>query len=179
MEKNLRHNLEKVFRDSNSIDALFDGFQILIFKKIDDLNLFKTLLANPSLSPDELKLFSNKLSKEFKHQSYEVFFWTATVFETKFGCNDYAFNYYVKAINVKPFKYEPFLSLIRLYDYDLDTLTNHAIIEFVENAVEFVECRSKVYMVLASHYLKIGDDRQSKFYEAKAEHSQRDECEDE
>ncbi|MFA8342311.1 MAG: hypothetical protein ACEPO8_05000 [Rhodothermaceae bacterium] len=178
MEKNLRHNLEKLFRDSNSIDALFDAFQILIFKKIDDLNLFKILLANPTLSPDELKFFTDKISSEFKHQSYEVFYWTATIFETKFGCNDYAFNYYVKTINVKPFKYEPFLNLISLFDYEMDTLTNRAIIEFVENAVEFVDCKSKVFNFLASHYLKTGNDCMSRIYEAKAEQSQRDECED-
>lgn len=176
MDKNLKHNLEKVFRDSNSIDALFDGFQILIFKKLDDTGLFKTLLANPALSPDELKLFTDKLSCEFKHRSYEVFYWAATIFETKFGCSEYAFNYYVKAINVKPFKHEPFLDIIRLFDYELDTVTNRALIEFVENAVEFVDCKSTVYSFLASHYLKTGDDPAAKRYEAKAEQSRRDEC---
>ena len=178
MEKNLRHNLEKVFRDSNSIDSLFDGFQLLIYKKIDDISLFKTLLANPALSPDELKLFTNKIAQEFKHCSYEIFNWTATIFETKYGCVDYAFNYYVKAINVKPFLYEPFLSLLRLYDYDLDTFTNRSIVEFIENAVEFVDCRSKVYSVMAIHYLKIGDSDTSVKYEALAEKHQRKECED-
>lgn len=179
MDKNLRKNLESIFRDSNNIDALFDAFQLLIFYKIKDKNLFETLLANPVLSADEVSLFADKLAKEFKTCSYHIYFWTAEIFETRFLCQEYSFNYFSKAAQLKPFSHEPFVSMLRVYNYDYQTTTNIHIIEFIENRVEFVEKKSKVYSALANHYIKIGDDLLMSMYKSLAEACQKEEAADE
>lgn len=175
MAKNLKKNLEKIFRDANSSEALFDGFQIIIVSKIKDPVLFKTLLANPCLTEDEIMFFAEKLALEFRECAYTIFLWTGTIFETKFGCVDHSFNYYAKAINMKPFKYEPFLSMIHLYDYEMDIPTNRAIMEFIDGLIEFVEEKSKVYFALANHYIKTGEIEYMKKYQALAEKAQKDE----
>lgn len=157
MDRNLKYNLEKIFRDSNSSEIIYDAFQLLLLYKIKDANLFKMLLANPSLSSDEITMFSEKLAKEFKECSYDIYFWTAKVLENKFGCHTIAANFYIKAINIKPFKYEAFNNLLNLYDYEVQSHLNNSIIEFILTALEFVEEKTYVYQALSGHYQKLGN----------------------
>lgn len=157
MDRNLRHNLEKVFRESNSNDAIFDAFQILILYKIKDSKLFEILLANPILSPDEIIMYSNKLAETFKLCSYDIYMWTAEILTTKFNCSDSAFVFYIKAANIKPFKFEPFVAILKLYDYEMPRTINQMIIEFVLESIDFVTLRSKVFDYLTKHYNKINE----------------------
>ncbi len=175
MDRNLKHNLEKIFKDSNSCDHIFDAFQLLIVYKIEELHLFKTLLANPTLKSDEIIMFTNKLAKEFPRLAYEIYFWAAAILENKPECIDNAFNYFVKAINVKPFEHEPYLKLLELYNYEYETQTNFIIIEFIESTIEFVEKRSIVHFKLGKHYLKLGNKILAEMHQKLGEKFQKDE----
>ena len=159
MEEKL-NKTENIFRNSTSPDLLFDAFQEAIKLKIKDPEIFKILLGNPALSTDEIKMFVEKLIKEFPRHAHELSIWAAKIFEHK---DDYhnpledAVHYYKRAKDFKPDSFVPLLNLLSLYNYELDLPTNKVILEFVETRISAVQFKSKVYYALADHYKKIGD----------------------
>jgi len=56
--------LENIFRNSNSPDELFDTFKIAIDRRIQDSSIYRLLLWNKALSPDEIMMFAEKICKE-------------------------------------------------------------------------------------------------------------------
>lgn len=155
--KNLKSNLEKIFVESSSTDHLFDAFQLLIFNKIDDMDLIRILLANPCLSIDELIMFCEKAAKEFSHLKYEIYIWTGYVFESKFNCAEYSLNYYKKAFEIDNKEYAPLICALGLYKFDYPLPTNKLILEFVENNAHTVKKRSKVYYELSKLFEELGN----------------------
>ena len=168
------NKIENIFRNSTSTDLLFDAFQEAIELKIKDLEIFKILLGNPALSSDEIKMYVEKLIKEFPGEANELSIWTARIFENK---GDYlnsledALHYYKKAHDYKPDSSESLLQLLQLYNYELELPINKNIIEFVEYRISSVKLKSKIYYALADHYKKIGDKQSEIKYFALAERS--------
>ena len=73
--------IERIFRNSNNSDEIFDAFTEAVKEKIDDVNLYKILLGNHSLSKDEIIMYAEKLCKEFPHHKYEIYMWVASIFQ--------------------------------------------------------------------------------------------------
>lgn len=169
--KNLKKNLEKIFLESDSSDQIFDAFQLLLFNKIDDMDIVRVFLANPSLSIDEIVMYSEKLASTFVELSYEIFLWTGYVFESKFGCTDYSLNYYQKASSVSPSEYAPYVSAIHLYNFEYPLPSNKIIIKMVEDGAPCVKKRSKVYYEFAKLYQELGNREKHIKYTELAERS--------
>jgi hypothetical protein len=151
---------EDVFRNSTSVDQLFDTFQDALKLGITDIALYKILLSNPALSTDEIKLFTQKLIKDFPQHTFELLMWSASIFEScvddRYGPEN-AFLYYSKAMEVEPTSHKPLLAILGLYNYDAEVLSNHKVIDIIVSNIQPVQLKSKVYYALADHYKKNGN----------------------
>jgi tetratricopeptide (TPR) repeat protein len=154
--------IENIFRYSSSSEELFDAFQEALRHRIKSLDSFKILLANPSLNPDEIKMFTEKLITDIPQKAYDINLWTAKIFEnylTEYDRLEDCINYYQRAHLHQPTLHEPLLKLLNLYNYDLDYPSNRKILNLIEDCVASVKYKSKVYYALANHYRRIGDNR--------------------
>jgi len=169
-----QEKIENTFRYSSSQDELFDAFREAIRREVKNPETFKILLANPTLSPDEIKMYTEKLIRELPHSAFDFNMWTASVFENY--SNDYekledAFNYYYSALFYKPTSPEPLLRLLNLYNYEIDLPSNGRIVNLIEDLAASVENKSRVYYALANHFRKTGNNRLEVKYLALAEKS--------
>ncbi|MGE5439432.1 MAG: hypothetical protein ACM3UR_06200, partial [Bacteroidota bacterium] len=100
MESKLKLDLEKIFREATSSGELFDSFQKAIKHKLKDAELYKILLSNISLSPDEIKMYTEKLCREYGDIRYDIYMWAANILESMHAGEhlETAFEYYRKAI---------------------------------------------------------------------------------
>ncbi|AFN74382.1 hypothetical protein MROS_1143 [Melioribacter roseus P3M-2] len=172
MKNDLIKKLESTFRYSSSSDELFDAFTEAVRNGVDDLEVFKVLLGNPTLSLDEIKMYAEKLIRDFSHKKYDLSIWTAKVLENNSDEYDYlesAIEYYKKAIDANPASHEPLTDLLGLYNFDLDLPTNSRIIDIVKSNVKNVELKSKVYNSLANLYKRLKDFQNEARYTALAE----------
>lgn len=166
--------IEDTFRNSKSSNELFDAFQDAIKSKLCDIEIFKILIANPILSVDEIKLFTEKLLKETPGNALDLLLWTGKVLENQPNNYNYleeALFYYRRAISTKPDFHEPLLRLLNLYNYEIELSTNRKILDIIEESVTAVDQKSKVYYALAHHYKKCGDPNSEKKYLHLAEES--------
>lgn len=167
MNEETTKKIESIFRNSISSDELFDTFQAALNEKFDNPEIFEILLGNPTLSPDEIKMFTEKLLKEFPDSAFMLCMWTAKVFGN--FSEDYerledALTYYSKASLRQPTEHEPHLKILDLYNYDLDLPTNYKLVGIVEAGIPPVNFKSKIYHALSEHYKRIGDlDHASKY----------------
>jgi len=164
--------IEEIFRNSESHDELFDAFQIAVNIKFRDPEVFKILIANPVLSPDEIKMFTEKLINVIPEQTYNILMWTGKIFESHPNHYDHledAFNYYNRAISHQPESFMPYLRLLNLYNYEIDYPMNRKIIGTIENLASKVDQKSKVYYALSAHYKKCGNKDLEAEYLAMAE----------
>lgn len=162
-----KEELRKIFIDSSSSDELFDAFAESIKMKIDDIEHYKPLIANPALSTDEIKMFTEKLAKEYKENIYEVYLWAGEIFFDRNLTQD-AFDYFVKSFELDTTNYLPLLNIANLYNYDFDLPTNKIILEYITSNISTVYKKSKVYFQLANIYKQIGDYSTSAKYNALA-----------
>lgn len=154
-----KEEIEKTFRSSNNSDELFDAFQEAIAQQIDDVELYKILLGNPILADEEIGMYTEKLCNEFSGESFDLYLWTAGLFETKtykVECLEKALYYYTKAAQIKPASYIPYLNAMNIYNYDINFSMNKEIIDFVEKNIGNVDKKSIIYKALAEHYKKLG-----------------------
>ena len=166
------NRIEEIFRSSTSSDELFDAFQDAIKLKLTDIGLYKILLANPTLSPDEIKLFTEKLIKEIPGSSFDLLMWTGKVFENHTDYFNYvndALFYYQRAFSVQPESHKPLLSLLGLYNYEISLPINQKIFDVIDKSVSSVNQKSKIYYALSKHYKKCGDSNLEIKYYALAE----------
>ena len=176
MDSNIKKEIEDIFRDSNSPDELFDAFQYSLEKNISDLELYKILLANPYLSQEMLTMFAEKLCSEFSHIAFDICLWTGNIFENRgpeFTNTKIALEYYSKAALTAPSRYEPYISMLNLYQSDLDYPTNDLILGKIEEGLNKVELKSKVYDALASFYKSLGKEELVRDYRGKAERARK------
>ena len=64
MEENVRNIVESAFRQSASSGELFDALKLAINHRLADVELYKILLGNPTLSKYELIMFTEKICKD-------------------------------------------------------------------------------------------------------------------
>ena len=74
-----KEEIKQRFANSTDFNEIFDAFQISINLKIDDVELYRQLFWNKSLSEDEIILFGEKLAIEFPQISFDIFIWMANV----------------------------------------------------------------------------------------------------
>ncbi|MFC2084135.1 hypothetical protein ACFLS9_03680 [Bacteroidota bacterium] len=159
MNKFEYNQIETIFRESDSPDEIFDALQSAIFKKISDINLYKILLGNPSLSRDELIMFTEKICGVFCTLKFDLYMWLASILESNY--EDYknienSLDYYIKAFSIRPAENKSLISALDLYNYDIELPTNSNIIHFIETGIQSVDNKNEVYSKLANHYRKRG-----------------------
>lgn len=156
----LKKKIEFIFRNSAVPEELFDSFREALNFRIEDISLYKILLANPALNTDEIKMYTEKLLKEFPETAYQLCMWTAKVFENhinEYEQLEYAILYYTKACQYNLFSNEPYLALIKLYNTDIELPSNKKILDLIEFGITVVNKKSEIYLALADLYKKMND----------------------
>ncbi len=174
MKSEVNNRIEAVFLNSTSQDELFDAFTEAINNGIEDFDLYKILIANPFLTTDEIKMYTEKLLTLIPLNSYNILVWTAKIFENlsnDFTSLEDSINYFERAISVRPSEFEPYLGLLRLYSHEVESDHNTRILNLVESNVNKAASKSKIYYSLADLYKRNGDLKTASKYLALAEKS--------
>lgn len=156
----MKKDLEKIFRTSSSNNELFDAFQYAINNEIGTHELFKILLANPTLNTDEIKMYTETLANIFKDSASEVYSWTGIILESYANSPpeiEEAISYFLKSWNADKENHEPLINIINMYNFDYDTTYNNLIIEAAKKGAELVKYKSRVYFALAELHEKRGE----------------------
>lgn len=167
-------NIEDIFRNSNDSNELFDAFHSALETELKDIELYKILLGNPTLSEDEICMYVEKIASVIPQKAFEIFNWSGGLFEIKsprIESAEKSLQYYAKAANIEPNNFLPYKNSINLYNYDFDISLNKHIIKFIETGIPVVKRKSILYKVLADHFKRIGDFEKSKSCESLAQKS--------
>ena len=167
-------NIRRVFSSSTDFNEIFDVFQAALRQHLNDVELYRLLFWNHSLTPDEIRLFGEKLASEFPEMAYDVYLWLASVFEVTYSSSDnyeLALHYYQKAAAARPAEPDPYLDACDCYDPDLNIPPVTQLIEFVHRGIEHVGNPSSLYRRLSRLYLTAGDERKSEHYRRLSEGS--------
>ncbi|MDL1892015.1 hypothetical protein FBQ87_03855 [Sphingobacteriales bacterium CHB3] len=167
-----REEIRRCFSSSEDFNEIFDAFESAIGQRIADIELYRLLFWNHSLTPDEVRLFGEKLAGEFPEIAYDIFLWLATIFEATTSTNDnyeLAFHYFQKAAQARPSEPDPYLDACDCYEPDLNIPPLSSIIEFVNRGVENVIHPSLLYKRLARLYELAGEDEEAESCRRKAE----------
>ncbi|HTP79202.1 MAG TPA: hypothetical protein VMM57_02235 [Bacteroidota bacterium] len=155
------------FSSSSDFNEIFDAFEDALQQKIQDVELYRLLFWNNSLSPEELCLFGEKLAKEFSGLAYDTFMWLASVFEVTYSSYDnfeLAIRYYRKAAHVRPEEPDPYLDAADCFDPDLNIPPADILIEFLKEGLKHVTNQKVILQRLSYIYQLIGDQSQSDYY---------------
>ncbi len=159
--------LRAIFANSTDFNDLFDAFEDALEQQIQDVELYRLLFWNNSLSPDELCLFGGKLAREFPSIAYDTYMWLASVFEVTYSAYDnfeLAILYYRKAAETKPDEPDPYLDACDCYDPDLNIPPVDVLIEFVKEGLNHVGNKKTLLQRLARLYEMSGDEEQAEYY---------------
>ena len=172
MKPNTIEDIRRCFSASEDFNEIFDAFESAIAQRICDVEPYRLLFWNPSLTSDEVRLFGEKLSAEFPELAYDVFSWLASIFEAIHSASDnheLALYYYKKAANVRPAEPDPYLDACDCYDPDLNIPPLDSLIEFVKQGVLTVVHPSPLYKRLARLHEIAGDFDQAELCRKKAD----------
>jgi hypothetical protein len=164
--------IRQCFSSSTDFNEIFDVFQSALAQKVTDFEPYRLLFWNPSLTPDEVRLFGEKLAGEFPQVAYEVFFWLAGMFEATYSTSDnheLAVHYYRKAAAVNPAEPEPYIKASDCHEPDLNIPPAAGLIEFLKSGLPHVADPAPLFKRLGDLYAYIGDEEQGLFYRLKAE----------
>ncbi len=168
--------IRQCFSTSNDFNEIFDAFQSALSQQFKDLEPYRLLFWNHSLTADEVRLFGEKLAAEFPDIAYDVYLWLASVFEVTYSSNDnyeLAVHYYQKAAEVRPDEPDPYLDACDCFDPDLNIPPLAVLIEFVKHGLNHVRNPTNLYKRLAYLCELAGDSAQSEVFRRKAEESSR------
>jgi tetratricopeptide (TPR) repeat protein len=166
------HDIRRRFESSTDFNEIFEAFEHALRQRLDDIELYRQLFWNPSLSPDELRLFGEKLSHEHAHISYDVYMWLAGVFEATTSTNDnyeLAVEYYRKAARSAPVRPEPYLYAADCYEPDLNIPPIAVLINFLKEGTQNVPAPKLLFQRLSHLYDSIGNDEMAAFCKRKAQ----------
>ena len=157
MCQNLKLHFEKLFRELSSPDELFDAFKNALENKINDIELYKIFLGNIALSPYEVRMFTEKLCNEFKDLSFDLYMWSASILENcnARNCVEMSFEYYRKAAEADSFSHLPYFSIVKLYNPEIDIPPQKELFQILQNSLEKVKYKSKIYLAMAELYGKL------------------------
>lgn len=164
--------IRRCFSKSSDFNEIFDAFQSAISQNLQDLEHYRPLFWNHSLSPDEIRLFGDKLAEVFPDVSYDVYLWLASVFEVTSSSDDnyeLALAYYQKAAGTRPEKAEPYLDACDCYDPDLNIPPAMSLIDFIAKGTQFVGDPAPLHKRLSYLYECMGNRAQSEHFRRKAE----------
>lgn len=164
--------IRKKFESSTEFNDIFDAFEQAIEQRLDDIQLYRLLFWNHTLSPDELCLFGEKLAKEFPALAYDAYMWLASIFQVMHSMDDNyerAIEYYKKAAAHRPSEPSPYLDAADCYEPDLNIPPIHVLIDFLKEGAARLSRPQPLYQRLASFYEICGNDEMNKFYRLKAD----------
>ena len=170
MSKLSADQLRRVFESSKEFNEIFDAFEQAVEQRLDDLSLYRLLFWNHALTPEELCLFGEKLSKEFPALAYDTYFWLANIFEVTLSMVDnyeLALTYYKKAASARPEDRTPYLRAADCYERDLNIPPISELIDFLKRGVESVKEPVPLYQRLVELYDLNGNDEMSDYYRRK------------
>jgi tetratricopeptide (TPR) repeat protein len=174
MPRRSPEHIRAVFANSADFNQLFDAFKEALAQGLRDIELYRVLFWNNSLSPDELRMFGEKLSSEFPELAYETFLWLANVFEVTYSAYDnfeLAMVYYRKAAGVNPEDPDPYIRACDCYDADLNIPPLGLLIDFVKAGLQTVTNKQVLYFRLSILYHIKGDEDLSEFFKRLAHQS--------
>ncbi len=167
-------DIRTVFANSADFNQLFDAFEEALTQGVRDMELYRVLFWNNSLSPDELRMFGEKLGREFPELAYETYLWLANVFEVTYSAYDnfeLAMVYYRKAAAVRPDDPDPYIRACDCYDADLNIPPLSLLIDFVKAGLQTVKNKQVLYFRLSTLYQLKGDEDLSEFFRRLAHQS--------
>ena len=165
-------DIRRCFSSSSDFNEIFDAFQAALSQNLKDVEPYRLLFWNHSLTPDEVRLFGEKLAAEFPDLAYDVYLWLAGVFEVTYSSNDnfeLALYYYQKAASVQPAELDPYLDACDCYDPDLNIPPLASLIDFVKKGADRAVNPVSLFKRLAYLYELSGDLERSEQYRHKAE----------
>ena len=172
MPKFSKEEIRQRFSASTDFNEIFDAFEDAIAQRIEDVEVYRLLFWNHSLSPDELCLFGQKLAQEFPAISYDIYMWLANVFEVTYSMYDnyeLAVEYYKKAASARPSEPDPYLDAADCYEPDLNIPPIDVLIDFLKEGTVQVSNPKNLYQRLAHLFEIIGDTQQSDYCRGKAD----------
>jgi tetratricopeptide (TPR) repeat protein len=164
--------IRKRFELSGEFNELFDAFEQAIEQRIEDIELYRQLFWNHTLTPDELCLFGEKLAAEFPLLAYDTYMWLANIFEVTYSMYDnyeLAFEYYQKAALARPSEPDPYLDAADCYEPDLNIPPISKLIDFLKKGAAHVTVPKPLYQKLAYLYELIGNDEMQMYCKMRAE----------
>ena len=168
---------EDIFRNSDSPDELFDTFRLAVEQKITDPNLFRTLLWNRVLSPDEIMMFAEKICKDTPDLCYKIYSWVGKIFSSVFvygELTEQALEYYKKAAKSNPSAHEPYLAIAKFYNPELNIPTFESIIKTLTGGINLVQQKSKLCFSISKLYKNKGFTDEAKHYQRLGEKYQKE-----
>lgn len=162
--------IRKRFELSKEFNEIFDAFEDAISQSIDDMEVYKLLFWNPTLTPDELGLFGEKLAKEFPALAYDTFMWLADIFEVTYSMYDNhvrSLEYFQKAAAVREDEATPYLAAAKCYEPDLNIPPVNVLLEFLKKGASSVRSPRLIYECLIELYEYAGNDEMTEFYRRK------------
>jgi hypothetical protein len=164
--------IRRCFSTSTDFNEIFDVFQAALAQEVKDVEPYRLLFWNHSLTPDEIRLFGEKLSAQFPDLAYDVYLWLASVFEVTHSARDnfeLAVHYYQKAALVRPADPDPYLDACDCYDPDLNIPPLLSLIDFVEKGIERVANPASLFRRLSQLYRLAGNEERSDHYRRRAD----------
>ncbi|MGD0339281.1 MAG: hypothetical protein ABSB78_10870 [Bacteroidota bacterium] len=164
--------IRRRFAGSNEFNEIFDAFEDAVNQRLIDLELYRLLFWNHSLTPDELCLFGEKLAKEFPDIAFEVYRWLASVFAVTYSAYDnyeLALTYYKKAAYTRPTDPVSYLDASDCYEPDLNIPPIDGLIEFLRFGLEHAVESEQLLRRLSKLYAILGDADLSEYYKLKAD----------
>ncbi len=162
--------IKRRFLESDDFNEIFDAVEEAVKQKIEDIELYRLLFWNNSLSAEAIAMFGEKIASEFPSIAYDVYMWLASVFETvhsKFDNYDGALKFYRKASQVRPQEIDPYLDAADCYDPDLNIPPAESLIKFLVEGLEHVRTPKPIYQRLIALHRAIGNEEMARFYEQK------------
>jgi tetratricopeptide (TPR) repeat protein len=164
--------IRQAFSASSDFNEIFDAFQSALAQNLRDVEPYRLLFWNHSLTTDEVRLFGEKLVSQFPDLAYDVYLWLAGVFEVTISAYDnyeLALEYYRKAALARPDEADPYLDACDCFEPDLNIPPLSSLIDFVSRGVGFVRDPRPVYRRLARLYDVAGDEARAEACRRKAD----------
>ena len=159
--------IRAVFATSGDFNEIFDAFEVAVAMGLKDVELYRVLFWNTALSPDEVRLFGEKLAASYTDIAYDVYAWLASVFEVTYSSYDnfeLALLYYRKAAGARPEEVAPYLDAADCYNPDLNIPPADQLLSFLRSGIPLVSNKKSLLHRLAYICEMTGDQEQSQYY---------------
>ena len=177
MQENLIKELKGIFFTSSSSDELFDAFSLAIKARIREAELFRTLLWNKTLTPEEISMYAEKICREFPDLSFKIYYWVGEIFASisSYGTHhEKAYEYLVKAAEANKESCDPLIAITKLYSKELNIPSLSKVVAIAENGLGRVESKSRLCFALSQLYKRTGNYIKEKDYQRLGEKYQKE-----